>query len=92
MKTIISMFLWIGIFGLTFLIVGGFQISFKPFSISLPYWDRAVALLLIVAALVLYNVGECTRGYKKGLDDGFKMGVDWTIKSLKELQDKEANK
>ena len=92
MKTIISMFLWIGIFGLAFLIAGGFQISFKPFNASLPYWNRAVALLLIVAALVLYNVGECTRGYKKGLDDGFKKGVGWTIKSLKELQDKEANK
>lgn len=86
------MSLWIGIFIISFSIAGGLQISFKPFSISFPYWHRAVALLLIVVALFLYNVGEYTRGYKKGQDKGFDIGVDLVFKRLKELQNKEENK
>ena len=55
---------------LAFLYIGGVSISFKPFSFSVPYWYRSVAMLLMWMALIVYNVGEHTTGYKKGLSAG----------------------
>lgn len=78
MKTsiIISLVLFI----LMFLFFGHLTISFKPFSISLPYWHRAVGITLVVIGVCVYNIGEHSSGYKKGLNDG----VELTIKYAKE--------
>lgn len=79
MKTsiIISVLL---LFILMFLFFGQVSISFKPFSISLPYWHRAVGITLVVIGVCVYNIGEHSSGYKKGLNDG----VELTIKYAKE--------
>lgn len=76
MKTAITLFLFI----VFFLFVGHFQITFKPFAVSMPYWYRAVGIFLLALAIFVYNVGEYAGGYEKGLKDG----VDMTIKVLKE--------
>lgn len=78
MKTsiIISLVLFI----LMFLSFGHASINFKPFSISLPYWHRAVGITLVVIGVCVYNIGEHSSGYKKGLNDG----VELTIKYAKE--------
>ncbi|MDE6492469.1 MAG: hypothetical protein K2L37_04900 [Lactobacillus sp.] len=75
MKT--SIIISIVFFILLFLFAGHVSISFKPFSISLPYWHRAVGITLVVIGV---NIGEHKSGYKKGLDDG----VELTIKYAKE--------
>lgn len=68
------------LFILMFLLFGHASISFKPFSISLPYWHRAVGITLVVIGVCVYNIGEHKSGYKKGLDDG----VELTLKYAKE--------
>lgn len=62
------------------LFVGHFQITFKPFSISMPYWYRAVGVLLFSLAMVLYNYGEYYKGYKEGVKDG----AEATIQMIKD--------
>lgn len=54
------------------LFVGHFQITFKPFSISMPYWHRAVGILFFILSMVIYTYGEYYRGYKDGMEDGVK--------------------
>lgn len=51
------------------LYVSGLKITTNPFSISLPTWYRAVALILVCAGFVLYNLGEYMRGYNEGKND-----------------------
>lgn len=48
------------------LYVSGLNITTNPFRISLPTWYRAVALILVCAGFVLYNLGEYMRGYNEG--------------------------
>lgn len=55
---------------LVLLFIGHLTISFKPFSISLPYWHRAVGALFLCLGVCVYNVGERAKGYKEGLKDG----------------------
>lgn len=52
--------------------VGDLTITFKPFSISLPGWHKALGILLFFLSMTVYNIGEYTRGYKQGFDDGIK--------------------
>lgn len=68
---------------LTLLYIGGVSISFKPFSFNVPYWYRSVAVVLMWMALIVYNVGEHTTGYKKGLN----AGADQVINLLREKKD-----
>lgn len=68
MKT--SIIISVVFFILLFLFAGQFSISFRPFSISLPYWHRAVGITLVVIGVCVYNIGEHTSGYKKGLKEG----------------------
>lgn len=56
--------------------VGDLTITFKPFSISLPGWHKAVGILLFFLSMTVYNIGEYTRGYKQGFDDGIKECLD----------------
>lgn len=56
--------------------VGDLTITFKPFSISLPGWHKALGILLFFLSMTVYNIGEYTRGYKQGFDDGIKECVE----------------
>lgn len=75
----------IAIFIITMLFMGNTNISFKPFSISIPYWHRAVGVVLIVSGLMVYNIGEKASGYKKGLDDCLEI----VLKTIKEKSNNE---
>ncbi len=75
MKTSIIILIVLFIFML--LSFGQVSISFKPFSISLPYWHRAVGFLLVIVGLFVYNIGEHTAGYKKGLNDGAELVIKY---------------
>lgn len=72
MKTI----LFISICIIALLWVGDLTITFKPFSISLPSWYKALGIVLFVLSMVLYNVGEYAKGYKHGFDDGVKECIE----------------
>lgn len=73
-----SLIISVLLFILMFLFFGQVSISFKPFSISLPYWHRSVGIMLVVIGVCVYNIGEHTSGYKKGL----KAGSEVVIKLL----------
>lgn len=72
------------VFAILFLFTGHFSISFNPFSISLPYWNRSVGLLLVIIGFMIYNIGERASGYKDGFDDA--------IKTFTELIEKKGEK
>lgn len=78
MKTSIIILFVLFIFML--LLFGQVSISFKPFRISIPYWHRAAGFVLVIAGILVYNIGEHSSGYKKGLNDG----LDLVIKSINE--------
>lgn len=63
---------------LVLLFIGHLTISFKPFSISLPYWNRALGIVLFIIGLELYCYSERIAGYKEGL----KFGMDKTLELL----------
>lgn len=56
--------------------VGDLTITFKPFSISLPGWHKALGILLFSLSMAVYNIGEYAKGYKHGFDDGIKECLD----------------
>ena len=68
MKTIIFTIICI----IALLWVGDLTITFKPFSISLPGWHKPVGILLFFLSMAVYTIGEYTKGYKHGFDDGIK--------------------
>lgn len=68
MKTILFTIIFI----IAILWVGDLTITFKPFSISLPGWHKALGIILFVFAMAVYNIGEYAKGYKHGFDDGIK--------------------
>ena len=72
MKTIILAIICI----IALLWVGYLTITFKPFSISLPGWHKALGIILFVFAMAVYTIGEYTKGYKQGFDDGIKESVE----------------
>lgn len=60
--------------------IGHLSVTFKPFSISLPYWDRALGALLIGIGLIMLGRADYRSGYDKGVND--------TIKEVKEYVQK----
>ena len=72
MKTILFTIIFI----IAILWVGELTITFNPFSISLPGWHKALGILLFFLSMTVYNIGEYTRGYKQGFDDGVKECVE----------------
>ena len=68
------------------LYIGGFSMSFSPFKISIPFWYKSVAIVLLVAAVALYTIGQYTEGYEKGL----KRGQELVFEALEEVR-KERN-
>lgn len=77
MKT--DLIFFIAIFVIAVLFIGHFRLTFSPFSISLPYWHRALGVVLIVVGCLIYNIGEHMSGYKKELDNGMEI----VLKQLK---------
>lgn len=69
------------------LFVGHFSISFKPFSIALPYWNRSLGALLLIVSVIILSVGNYGKGYK----DGFKAGVKFTLDEIKQLSERKSN-
>lgn len=78
MKTI----LFTAIFIICLLWVGDLTITFKPFSISMPGWYKPVAILLFWLSMAVYTIGERTKGYKQGFDDGIKECVEILKKNM----------
>lgn len=58
--------------------LGGFTVTFKPFTVSLPDWHKPLAFLLLWLAMLAYTVGEYTKGYA----EGFSNGVDRVIEEI----------
>ena len=56
--------------------VGDLTITFKPFSISMPGWYKVVGILLFWLSMAVYTIGERTKGYKQGFDDGVKKCIE----------------
>lgn len=56
--------------------IGEFTVTFKPFSISLPGWHKAAGILLFWLSMVVYTVGENTKWYKRGFDEGVKKCIE----------------
>ncbi len=76
--SIVIMIIWL-------LFIGNISISFKPFSFHLPLWHRSLGLFLIIIGVLVYNIGERTKGY----NDGLKKGKEITIKAInKVIKDK----
>lgn len=75
---------YIILFVVSFLFIAHTQITFKPFSISLPYWHRAVGISLVVFGVLIYNIGETISGYKKGYEDGIEKTIKYLIDKSKE--------
>lgn len=72
MKIILFTFICI----IALLWVGDLTITFKPFSISLPGWHKALGILLFFLSMTVYTIGDYTKGYKQGFDDGVKKCIE----------------
>ena len=80
-----SIIISVVLFTLIFLFIGHLTISFKPFSISLPYWNRALGIVLFVIGLELYCYSERIAGYKEGLKSGMDKTLELLNNKLKEI-------
>lgn len=80
MKTILFTIIFI----IALLWVGDLTITFKPFSISLPGWYKPVGILLFFLSMTIYTIGEYTKGYKHGFDDGIKNVLKYLKRKIHE--------
>ena len=67
---------FISLFIIALLWVGELTVTFKPFSISLPSWYKSVGILLFWLSMAVYTIGESTKGYKEGFEDGVKKCIE----------------
>lgn len=74
---------YIIIFVIVFLFTANTQITFKPFSISFPYWYKPVGLLLVVIGIFVFGIGENMSEYKRGYKDG----INKTIELIEKIED-----
>lgn len=65
--------------GIMFAIISNVEITFKPFSISFPYWYRFVGVLLIAIGLMVYCQGEVRNAFK----NGYLSGSQFTLSLIK---------
>ena len=75
MKILLYVFIVI----ILFAIISNVEITFKPFSISFPYWYRFVGVLLIAIGLMVYCMGEVRNAYK----NGYLSGSQFTLSLIK---------
>lgn len=64
------------VFLATAAIVGHLEVNFSPFSIRLPMWHRVICMILVVAAYLVWNIGERNDAYQKGFVDGINALVE----------------
>lgn len=70
------------IFIIALLYIGHLQVSVKPLNVSLPYWHRSLGVLLVIAGVYVFSIGEHVSGYSQG----FKDGADRVINLIKEKE------
>lgn len=70
-----------------FFIIGGLEITFKPFSISMPYWYRSVGWFLITIGVTTLIIGERNNAYKDGFKNGLDKGSEIIIEAIKKRID-----
>lgn len=75
MKIILSFFMM----GIMFAIISNVEITFKPFSISFPYWYRFLGVSLIAIGLMVYCMGEVRNAYR----NGYLSGTQFTLSLIK---------
>lgn len=75
------LYLFIFIAGLLW--IGNFSITMKPFSISFPCWYKSVGILLFWLSMAVYTLGEQTKGYKEGFNNGVKKCIEILDKNSK---------
>jgi len=75
------------IFLFVFCVIGRLEITFNPFSISLPYWYRAVGWSLVWLGAIILVVGERNDAYKDGFKKGLDRGSEITIEAIKKRID-----
>lgn len=75
MKILLYVFIVI----ILFAVISNVEITFKPFSISFPYWYRFVGVLLIAIGLMVYCLGEVRNAYK----NGYLSGSQFTLSLIK---------
>lgn len=64
------------LFAIILAMMGKTTITLHPFSISMEYWHRPVAFILLILAIGLLCTGEYYHGYTKGLENGSGMTID----------------
>ena len=72
--SIVIMIIWL-------LFVGNISISFKPFSFHFPFLHISLGLFLIIIGVMIFNIGEHTKGYA----DGLKKGEEMTWEAINEV-------
>ena len=65
--------------GIMFAIISNVEITFKPFSISFPYWYRFLGVSLIAIGLMVYCMGEVRNAYR----NGYLSGTQFTLSLIK---------
>lgn len=56
--------------------IGHLEISLSPFSVRLPLWHRVVCMVLLVITYIVWNFGERSDAYSKGLKEGMKITIE----------------
>lgn len=64
---------------ITAALLGHLEININPFYVKLPMWHRVVGLLLVIVGWIIWENGERSDAYSKGL----KKGMDITIEHIK---------
>lgn len=54
------------------LFIGGFEVSFHPFRVSMEGWRDFVATIFLFVGIMFYGLARHTEGYAKGRKDGAK--------------------
>lgn len=80
MKILLYVFIVI----ILFAVISNVEITFKPFSISFPYWYRFVGVLLIAIGLMVYCLGEVRNAYR----NGYLSGSQFTLSLIKAKAEK----
>lgn len=59
-------------FTVLLLFIGGFEVSFHPFRVSMDGWRDLVATIFLFVGMMIYGSARHTEGYAKGRKEGAK--------------------
>lgn len=54
------------------LFIGGFEVSFHPFRLSMEGWRDLIAAIFLFVGIMIYGSARHTEGYAKGRKEGAK--------------------